>query len=98
VRRLVDVGLVPQTMALVRPMCVLLAAGAVLYLGAPWVLAAATLPALLARAVPLGGAYLLAYLFFAWLAWRLAGRPAGLERHALDRLARRLQPRRPGAP
>ncbi|UST55893.1 oligosaccharide flippase family protein (plasmid) [Comamonadaceae bacterium OTU4NAUVB1] len=98
VRRLVDVGLVPQAMALVRPMCVLLAAGAVLYLGAPWVLAAATLPALLGRAVPLGGAYLLAYLFFAWLAWRLAGRPAGLERHALDRLARRLRPRRPGAP
>ena len=84
VRQLVGVGVAAQLMTLWRPLCALLPGAALLGFTRPLVLACSNLVALWASAAAVALAYLLLYVAAAWLAWRLAGRPAGLERHLLD--------------
>ncbi|MDM0049440.1 oligosaccharide flippase family protein [Variovorax sp. J22R115] len=90
VRRLIETRLAPQLMTLWRPLMAMLPAGALLWLAKPMVMAAPSLPELLVRAVPLGLLYLLVYALLVLLVWRLAGRPAGLERYLLDTIRARF--------
>lgn len=90
VRRLLDIGPARQVASLWRPCLAMLPAGAVLLGARPLVLEAASPLALAARALPAGLAYLLIYAAAVFLAWRLAGRPAGLERHLVDVARRRF--------
>jgi O-antigen/teichoic acid export membrane protein/glycosyltransferase involved in cell wall biosynthesis len=91
VRRLIGISVSAQLMTLARPLAALLPAALVLWLTKPMVTAAANLPELLLRAVPLGLSYLFVYGLSVLLAWRLAGRPAGLEQHLLETIGHRFK-------
>ncbi|MDM0113960.1 oligosaccharide flippase family protein [Variovorax sp. J22R133] len=90
VRRLIGIGLTAQVMTLARPMLAMLVAGGLLWFTKPMLLAASSTAGLLMWAVPLGVLYLLVYALVAWLAWRLAGRPPGLEQHLLNIIRKRF--------
>ena len=100
VRRLIDTSLTAQFMTLWWPMVAMVPAGAVLWFAKPALMAAAGVGPLLLWAVPVGVLYLVVYGLAAWLAWRLAGRPAGLEQHLLDIIRKRffLTRNRSGSP
>jgi hypothetical protein len=91
VRWLIGARLTPQLMTLSRPLVAMLPAGALLWLAEPMVMAAPGLVELLARAVPVGVLYLLVYACLVVLAWRLAGRPPGVEQHLLDTIRARFK-------
>jgi O-antigen/teichoic acid export membrane protein len=91
VRWLIGARLTPQLMTLSRPLVAMLPAGALLWLAEPMVMAAPGLVELLARAVPVGVLYLLVYAGLVVLAWRLAGRPPGVEQHLLDTIRARFK-------
>ncbi len=93
VRRLLDVGPARQVASLWRPLLAMVPAGALLLGARPLVLEAADTLGLVLRALPVGIAYLLVYATGVFLGWRLAGRPAGLERYLADAARRRF----PGA-
>ena len=96
VRRLIGTGVAQQVVALWRPIAAMLPAGAILWVARPKLVAATSLPELLVSAVPLGVLYLSVYAVSIMAAWRLAGRPAGLERHLIDALVTRFkQPAKP---
>ena len=84
VRRLIHVGMARQLAGLWRPLVAMLPAGAILWLVTPILAASAGLTQMLALAALFGALYLLAYTFSVWLAWCMAGRPAGLERHLVN--------------
>ncbi|QNK72572.1 oligosaccharide flippase family protein [Variovorax sp. PAMC28562] len=91
VRRLIGTGLAQQVFALWRPMVSMLPAGAVLWLARPRLMAAESLTEMAISAVLVGALYLLVYALSVLAAWRLAGRPAGLERHLVDTLRKRFK-------
>lgn len=91
VRRLIGTGLAQQVFALWRPIVSMLPAGAVLWLARPRVMGAASLTEMAISAVLVGALYLLAYALSVLGVWRLAGRPAGLERHLVDTLRNRFK-------
>lgn len=90
VRRLIGASVMSQLGAQARPMAAMGAAGALLWLAQPGVLAASGLLELLARAAGYGLAYLLVYALGILAAWQLSGRPPGLEQHLLDAVRRRF--------
>ncbi|HYP85727.1 oligosaccharide flippase family protein [Variovorax sp.] len=90
VRRLIAVSLAAQLMTLLRPLLATLPAGALLWLTKPVVMAAPGLVGLLAWSVFIGLLYLLLFALSAWVAWHLAGRPAGLEQHVFDKVRARF--------
>ncbi|MFT4269021.1 MAG: oligosaccharide flippase family protein [Xenophilus sp.] len=105
VRRLVGAGFGEQLRALWIPVAAATPAGAVLWAAQPVVMGAAGVAGLVARAVAFAALCALAYGLFVFAAWRLAGRPAGFERYAFERLAARLAflwhghaPPQPGSP
>jgi O-antigen/teichoic acid export membrane protein len=91
VRRLIGTGLAQQVFALWRPIVSMLPAGAVLWLARPRVMGAASLTEMAISAVLVGALYLLVYALSVLGVWRLAGRPAGLERHLVDTLRNRFK-------
>ena len=91
VRRLIGTGLAQQVFALWRPMVSMLPAGAILWLARPRLMAAESLTEMAISAVLVGALYLLVYALSVLAAWRLAGRPAGLERHLFDTLRKRFK-------
>ncbi|CAN5915314.1 lipopolysaccharide biosynthesis protein [soil metagenome] len=91
VRRLIGTGVAQQVMALWRPMVAMLPAGAVLWVARPKLMATTGLGEMLMAAVPVGLLYLLVYALAVLAAWRLAGRPAGLERHLVDAILNRFK-------
>ena len=90
VRHLVGAGLAAQLMTLGWPLLALLPPAALLWLARPGLQAAGSVADLLLRGVPMGALYLLLYALCAGLAWQLAGRPAGLEQHAVEALRQRF--------
>jgi O-antigen/teichoic acid export membrane protein len=91
VRRLIGASMWVQLMTLWMPLMALVPAGAVLWLAKPGLSAAASVAELLLRAVALGALYLLVYGLSVLMAWRLAGRPAGLEQHLHDAIRNRFK-------
>lgn len=84
IKRLLAVGIWAQVLTFARPMLAMLPAGAVLNGSETMIMKAESLPVMLLWAVPLGVTYFLVYAIFVFMAWWLAGRPAGLEQHVLD--------------
>ena len=91
VRRLLDVGLGRQLMALWRPLLAMLPAGGVLWLAKPALAVSTGLAELLLKAALVGALYASVYALSLALAWWLAGRPAGLERHLIEMLGDRFK-------